>query len=500
MICPKCGNEIKEGQLLCEKCGFEINIVPDFEIEVENSISETLSTIVDELESDDSDTQEEKEEKKETKKSSSKNPEEEFFESDFHDLAKSMSKKGIIITASVVLASLAVLFVVLFSLYKNTSVNYQISRAYKEADKGRFDVALDYIEKSLSIEKENYGLYCDKAYILFKANRTEEAIDLCKYYIENKKLDDVNSIRFYSILIDIYSSLGEFERINYELINSPYQNVKEEFNDYVALAPEFSIPTGNYEALTKLTITSNSKGSIYYTKDGITPSKDHGTLYTGPIEFEKGEYDIKAVFINEYGVYSEISTGYYLIDVTVPEPPVVIPESGKYTSDFSIIATAMNQNDKIYYTLDGTDPDEENGFLYEGPLKPSLGTSNLAFVAISEDGIKSEIVKRSYELDITGNISAEEAVIYLMNALYLNGHLADLNGSANDGVGVYSYCFTSVIEISGYGYYYSLSEFYTDNQNNTVETVNKYAVNPFTGEAFYLITDGMDNLSIIPLI
>ncbi len=44
MKCPHCGNELKEGYLICEKCGEEIRIVPDFEPEIENSITETLST------------------------------------------------------------------------------------------------------------------------------------------------------------------------------------------------------------------------------------------------------------------------------------------------------------------------------------------------------------------------------------------------------------------------------------------------------------------------
>ena len=32
-----------DGYLLCDKCGEEIQIVPDFEPEIENSITETLS-------------------------------------------------------------------------------------------------------------------------------------------------------------------------------------------------------------------------------------------------------------------------------------------------------------------------------------------------------------------------------------------------------------------------------------------------------------------------
>lgn len=50
MKCPNCGYEIAEGYLYCEKCGMEIQIVPVFEPEIENSITETLSTVAEEIE------------------------------------------------------------------------------------------------------------------------------------------------------------------------------------------------------------------------------------------------------------------------------------------------------------------------------------------------------------------------------------------------------------------------------------------------------------------
>ena len=40
MICPKCNSEIAEGMLYCEKCGAEINMVPDFVPEIETKLEE----------------------------------------------------------------------------------------------------------------------------------------------------------------------------------------------------------------------------------------------------------------------------------------------------------------------------------------------------------------------------------------------------------------------------------------------------------------------------
>ena len=56
MNCPKCGHRIEEGMLLCSRCGCEIQYVPDFEPEIENSIQESMSNVaaVMDLEEEDS--------------------------------------------------------------------------------------------------------------------------------------------------------------------------------------------------------------------------------------------------------------------------------------------------------------------------------------------------------------------------------------------------------------------------------------------------------------
>ena len=42
MHCPKCDKELKDGYLYCENCGYEIQMVPDFEPDVDGSILNSL--------------------------------------------------------------------------------------------------------------------------------------------------------------------------------------------------------------------------------------------------------------------------------------------------------------------------------------------------------------------------------------------------------------------------------------------------------------------------
>ena len=49
MKCPVCQNEIEDGRLYCGKCGYEIQIVPEFEAELENNIMENMSDVINEL-------------------------------------------------------------------------------------------------------------------------------------------------------------------------------------------------------------------------------------------------------------------------------------------------------------------------------------------------------------------------------------------------------------------------------------------------------------------
>ena len=99
MKCPDCGFEIPEGHMYCDNCGAEINIVPDFEPEVENEINATLSGVADELNKD----EKIREEKRRRRKA--------FFEA--------IVKRWKLIAAAVAALVLIIVFTSVFLAYHN---------------------------------------------------------------------------------------------------------------------------------------------------------------------------------------------------------------------------------------------------------------------------------------------------------------------------------------------------------------------------------------------
>lgn len=83
------------------------------------------------------------------------------------------------------------------------------------------------------------------------------------------------------------------------------------------------------------------------------------------------------------------------------EPPVISPDEGKY-EDFIDVTIYSSGNWEIYYTLDGTEPDEENGLLYDdGIALEKDGKYEVSAVCVNEKGIRSEIATASYEVELS---------------------------------------------------------------------------------------------------
>lgn len=470
MKCPNCGNELKEGYLICEKCGEEIQIVPDFEPEIENSITETLSTLAALQEGEG--TQEEVPQE-----------DEDIEETEISDTDETLDDGR---RVWVIVSLIAVLAVTLIAYgayaYHVRTADYQIDKAREYAANGNYKDAIACLENA-------YASYPDDADILFLEadyyylqQDYVSAVRVLYRIIDGGKFTSDDLEEAYSKVIAIYANEGMYGQINEMLRNCPEPDIVNMFQNYLAMEPQFSYVEGSYDEVIPLKLSSNTAGTIYYTMDGTKPTTD-SAIYTAPLFLESGEYTVSAFFVNDYGIESEIVSKTYVINLDVPDPPVVNLYSGEYTEPM-MVSVEQIEGCRIYYTTDESDPTADS-VPYTGPIPMPLGTTLFKFVNISEDGISSEITTRTYTLRLRGAIPTSQAVDALVSRLVEIGYLEDAEGHSKRQSGTFSYRFSSVLRI-GDTDYYTINEHYDDGTGMLSRTDKVFLVNVHTGEAAQL--------------
>lgn len=477
MKCPNCGNDFVEGHLYCDVCGEEIRIVPDFEPEIENSILENLSGIVEDFESGEA--EEFPEEMHLNKKQTGRSGK-------FSDILSHPGKKWIVIAfAVVILGVTGILF------FQNNSYNFQVKKAKQSADVGDYTQAISYMDRAIDLNDKDIAAkllisdyYCENG-------QTEKAEIILREIISL----DASNLDAYRKLIAIYEADSDYERINKILIENGTESVLHEFSGYVALPPEFSYEAGNYDEVVPLKLSSNTTGIIYYTLDGTTPD-EKSDVYTSPIFLENGYYHISAIFVNDKGVMSECAENTYTVHVTVPLEPDISAESGIYTIP-TLIEAEIPIGCSVYYTVDGTEP-TQNSIPYMMPISMPIGDSTFKFVAYSPEGIGGAVATREYTLNVETLLTVESAVSLLLKGLTDRGIILDFEGSVPSMSGHNSYISSTLIS-SGTRVYYLIVEYYVDATGTISKTGNMYAVDADSGVLHKATVDAGGNYTVTPI-
>ena len=278
MICPRCGYEMKEEHLYCERCGAEIQIVPDFEPEIQNSIEETLSTVAWEINPDLS----------ENSSDLKKKPQEEDFLKEGNVFRGITSRKRILITTLASILMTLVIILLAGLIYQNYSVNYQIREAEERMEKAQYENALTCLVKAEKLQPEDTGIPYMQAQCYYELGEADRAAEILENVVFKRSMDEERKIQYFDFIITILAGQQNYERISELLMESGDTAVQTQFQHYMAMKPEFGYSTGNYEKVISLKITANTTGTIYYTTDGSEP-QEHSLVYTAPIQLEPGE-------------------------------------------------------------------------------------------------------------------------------------------------------------------------------------------------------------------
>lgn len=471
MKCAKCGAQLKEGRLYCEVCGYEIQIVPDFEPEIENSITQTLTTLVEDISQDE--------------------PQENGRQTLDGKKGK-RSRTAIPIWAAFAGISCALVFgILLVILNQMNSYEYQKQKAIGYAQKQEYEQAINCIAKAIELESEDAEAKLLLADYYLASGSTESA----KIVLRELIFANQSNQEAYKKLLTIYENEENYEAIQELLKNCTLTEIVERFGKYAAMSPEFSYPEGSYNEVIALKLSTNTAGTIYYTLDGSEPGTD-SEKYTAPLMLENGDYTVKVLFINEYGIQSECITKEYHIDVAIPLAPEVSVFSGSYTKPM-MIEVQVPQDCSVYYTMDGSMPTMDS-ILYAVPIAMPMGKSTFRFIAYSKDGVAGEVTTRTFYLDVPTTISAADAVNILVLGLKERGVLLEVDGTLPGKAGFNIYIVSTIVDIGGIDFYL-VAEYYEDAIQTRTRTGSLYGVDANAGTLFKITADDRGNYFASPL-
>ena len=220
---------------------------------------------------------------------------------------------------ALLLMVIAVALALGFGFYQYRSANTRealVARSAQFAAEGSYADAARSIDKALNAPQDgkisDNALWLKKSVYLQKSGDTEQAMAIAMRVIRDTEEGQQEFDDAWARIVSICSEEEEYETLASILEGSGIESVKSRYYNYLVYDPVFRDLPGNYERQLALVIESQGVGSVFYTLDGSDPT-EKSNLYTGGILLRPGIYTVKAMFVNRYGLRSNIVTGTYQI-------------------------------------------------------------------------------------------------------------------------------------------------------------------------------------------
>ena len=462
MKCPKCNALLIEGKLYCETCGYEIQIVPDYEPEVEKSMRESLSGIIEDMEVIHDSIEDQKD----------------LLQVELRN--KRRKKFYLLGGLALFFMGIVILSIIIWSYNVNT-FQYQYTKALEDNTSFEYEKAIAHLEKAISYDNTNKEANLMLANLYYQSGKFNNSIVILERFIEQ----DITDSEIYELLFTIYEKGKEYSKINEKLQECKNSDILTQYQNYLALDPEFSEAEGTYEEIVNLKLSGNTTGVIYYTIDGTVPD-ENSLEYTAPLVLDKGTHEISAIFINNYGFKSNVVRNIFHIDVDEPYEADISLNSGSYIVP-EMIVVDVPIGCTVYFTSDGTIP-TDTSTPYVKPFPLPVGNSIFKFIVYSNEGVAGNVVERTYSLSVNANVTAVDAVNSLVEQLCEDGVILDYDGHVYGRKGRNLYLCTAAFTYVGQNYYLVL-ENYEDVSGTVFKTGTMYAINMITGEIFTATQD-----------
>ncbi|MCR5311616.1 MAG: chitobiase/beta-hexosaminidase C-terminal domain-containing protein [Lachnospiraceae bacterium] len=489
MKCPNCGANLPDDKLICEKCGAEFQIVPNYDVNVEGEIYDTLKDIGG---------------------SGRSKREREYKDMEFDDnpnllsmLINGRNGKGTYILLALIVVLVVVIIVVMGKrVSRQNSLEYQLEMANQLVSDNKLLSAVPYLEKAYKIDGKTEHLFKIADYY-YSAGRINDAIYTLMEVADTDSSSVTDKETAYRKVVTLYEGASDYAGLADILKHCTLDSIKKDYAKYMVAPPVFNFEGGTYNETITLKITSSLPGGeIHFTKDAATPN-ENSEVFSSPLFLEYGNYTVNAVYVNAFGVSSEVVTQKYLIDVEFKFEPIILTDSGEYTKATQIKAEVPAAQ-TLYYTTDGTEPTKESN-KYTGPIQMPYGKSTFKFVSFALDGSQSVVVTREYDFKYKSAATPEGCERYLVHKLYERGVLSELfeidnitAGKKSGRSGYFKYVFTTAYPIEGQDDYFFLVEYNVDDMGNVYNTGDIYAMHVINGDKIYKVNKlGNDKYGLI---
>ena len=470
MKCTNCGADIPEGHMYCDACGREVHMVPEFEPEIENEIHRSLRGVGKHISG--------KEEERIRKKGSLR------LQIKEHPLR--------------LLMSAVVLVLIVFTVwFEKTSSERDLKRAEILRTEGRLKEFIALLKKTMEKEPTNATVILTLASDQREASDDTGALVTLDKIINSARFSEAETVEAYRMTADIYRKREDFDSLQNLLDRCPDTEVVKEYSNDLVQKPVIVPAGGTFSEAQKVTIHAGPGDVIYYTLDGSKPSA-HSNQYQEPISLSKsGDILLRAIAISAKGAKSKVSEAGFQLHLQDVPPPQILEESGIYSEPTKIVAIAQ-AGCIIHYTSDGTRPSVKSK-IYTTPVEMPYGDSVFRFFAVDDKGKQSEVITKRYKLVLKPQVSKEQAVSALINALIRNEVLLDAGGKKADEEGFFTYEVDGNFTVQDSDEYYRIVEYHVYDDGHTEKSGLEFSVNVNDGTCYRLGYDSTGKIVLVQL-
>lgn len=407
------------------------------------------------------------------------------------------------------------------------SGNALLSQARDEAAAGQYSKAAKTIGHVISLRDSRVEISAQQLLLMkadyeYNAGEYSDAAASAAELVSETSADSDLSGQAAEITVNSCKKSGNYEKLAAFLHDYKDRPFADTYLSYMCETPDISPGSGTYAEDTKITIKGGKGGSVYYTTDRSDPSTG-GLAYKDSFSLKKGRHEVRAVYVNSYGVTSSVASEWITVVSSKPDPPSVTPESGIYTSAARITAQGQ-EGCEIRYTDDDTEPGSSSK-LYEDPIEMPAGNTTFRFVCVTEDGVISDETAVTYSFrskkmpsvsdgsDLIREALSEQAVSLVKEELAAGKTLDEIRGQGPSSdtqkeakedkkktsspsqeeillasysyynPASYYYSYETEVTVNGRTYYV-YEENYVDSTGGGVKTKDRYAVDTGTSEIY----------------